>query len=123
MMFAFLTLSFPSGLALYWVASNVISIVMQYFVTGWGGLAPLMAGKKVTSDKKNIGYTARQKAPLSEADISADIVVEPGSARQEELDYGKSGDKRQDRGGSYPTSLRATRRKPGRGGGHRRKRR
>jgi len=40
LMFAFLTFSFPSGLALYWVASNIIGIVIQYFVTGWGGLKP-----------------------------------------------------------------------------------
>ena len=120
LMFAFLTLSFPSGLALYWVASNVISIVMQYFITGWGGLVPATAGKTVPSDKKDMGRAARQKAPLTEADISADIVV-PSSTEEEELGYGKSGDKRQDRGGSYPTRLRATRRKPGGGGGHRRK--
>ncbi|MFC2052178.1 YidC/Oxa1 family membrane protein insertase [Chloroflexota bacterium] len=123
MMFAFLTLQFPSGLALYWVTSNVISIVMQYFVTGWGSLAPSADGKRVVNDKKSIGRTARQKAPLGEADISADIVVEPGIAQEEELGYGKSGDKRQDRGGGYPTSLRAIRRKPGRGGSQRRKRR
>ena len=121
MMFAFLTLTFPSGLALYWVISNVISIVMQYFVTGWGGLVPVRAGKKVTSDKRIERRTARQKAPLGEADTSADIVIEPSSAQEEELGYGKSGDKRQDRGGSYPTRLRATRRKPGRGGGQHRK--
>lgn len=37
MMFAFFTLSFPSGLALYWVVSNVIGIVIQYIVGGgWG---------------------------------------------------------------------------------------
>lgn len=37
MMFAFFTLSFPSGLALYWVVSNVIGIVVQYFIGGgWG---------------------------------------------------------------------------------------
>jgi len=37
MMFAFFTLSFPSGLALYWVVSNIIGIIMQYFVGGgWG---------------------------------------------------------------------------------------
>ncbi len=37
MMFAFFTLSFPSGLALYWVVSNIIGIVVQYFVGGgWG---------------------------------------------------------------------------------------
>jgi len=38
LMFAFLTLSFPSGLALFWVTSNVIRIALQYSVTGWGGL-------------------------------------------------------------------------------------
>ncbi len=122
MMFAFLTLTFPSGLALYWVISNVISIVMQYLVTGWGGLVPAAAGKKVTSDKRAMGRTARQKVPLGEVDISADIVV-PSSAQEEELDYGKSGDKSQDRRGSYPARLRTTRRKPGTSGGHCRKRR
>jgi len=39
LMFGMLTLSFPSGLALYWVVSNIIGIVIQYFVTGgWGYL-------------------------------------------------------------------------------------
>jgi membrane protein insertase Oxa1/YidC/SpoIIIJ len=39
LMFGLFTLSFPSGLALYWVVSNVIGIVIQYFVSGgWGYL-------------------------------------------------------------------------------------
>jgi YidC/Oxa1 family membrane protein insertase len=39
LMFGFLTLMFPSGLALYWAVSNIITIVTQYFVTGgWGYL-------------------------------------------------------------------------------------
>jgi hypothetical protein len=29
---------FPSGLALYWVATTVFSVGQQYFVSGWGGL-------------------------------------------------------------------------------------
>ena len=37
--FVILSLQFPSGLVLYWVASNLIGIVIQYFVTGWGGLS------------------------------------------------------------------------------------
>ncbi len=40
LMFAYFTLQFPSGLALYWAVSNVMSIVIQYYVTGWGGLIP-----------------------------------------------------------------------------------
>ncbi len=33
-MFAFFTLQFPSGLALYWVATNVVSIGLQYVYMG-----------------------------------------------------------------------------------------
>jgi YidC/Oxa1 family membrane protein insertase len=40
-MFILFTFQFPSGLALYWVVSNVVGIVMQYFITGWGGLEEL----------------------------------------------------------------------------------
>jgi hypothetical protein len=39
LMFAFFTISLPSGLSLYWVVSNLISVGIQYYVTGWGGLA------------------------------------------------------------------------------------
>lgn len=38
LMFGFFTVSFPSGLALYWFVSNLISIAIQYRVTGWGSL-------------------------------------------------------------------------------------
>lgn len=121
-MFAFLTLSFPSGLALYWVTSTTIRIAMQYFISGWGGLASLKAGKRDTSDKKIKGRVARQERSTADADLGADIVI-PSSAQEEGLADGKSGGKRQDRGGSYPTRLRTTRRKSGGSGSQRRKRR
>ncbi len=39
LLFGFLTLMFPSGLALYWAVSNIIGIITQYFATGsWGYL-------------------------------------------------------------------------------------
>jgi len=39
LMFGFLTLMFPSGLALYWAVSNIIGIITQYLFTGgWGYL-------------------------------------------------------------------------------------
>lgn len=34
-MFAYFTLSVPSGLALYWVVNNISGIVMNWFVYGW----------------------------------------------------------------------------------------
>ena len=39
-MFGMFSLFFPLGLVVYWVSSTLIGIVMQYFVTGWGGLRP-----------------------------------------------------------------------------------
>lgn len=34
-MFGYFTLSVPSGLAVYWTVTNIIGIVMNYFVYGW----------------------------------------------------------------------------------------
>jgi YidC/Oxa1 family membrane protein insertase len=116
-MFAFLTLSFPSGLALFWVTSNVIRIGIQYFVTGWGGLVKAASKKPAIRDKK---YKERI-AEVEKAPEGADIVA-PSLTQEEGLSYEESGDKRQDRGGGYPKSLRATRRQPRKGRGHRRKR-
>ena len=52
LVFAFFTLNFPSGLALFWVVSSIIRIVIQYFVTGWGGLRPAAATKGQAVVKK-----------------------------------------------------------------------
>jgi YidC/Oxa1 family membrane protein insertase len=38
-MFFWITLGLPSGLTLYWSVSNLLSIVQQYFISGWGSLA------------------------------------------------------------------------------------
>jgi YidC/Oxa1 family membrane protein insertase len=39
LMFGLFTLMFPSGLAIYWVVSNIVGIGIQYFATGgWGYL-------------------------------------------------------------------------------------
>ena len=40
-MFGFFTLNFESGLALYWIVSNVIGVVIQGFITGWGPIVTL----------------------------------------------------------------------------------
>jgi YidC/Oxa1 family membrane protein insertase len=31
---------FPSGLVLYWFVFSLLSMIQQYFVSGWGGLSP-----------------------------------------------------------------------------------
>ena len=47
--FAFFTLQFAAGLALYWVTSSIIRIIIQYFITGWGGLIPKKAPSPATA--------------------------------------------------------------------------
>ena len=42
LMFGFFTTTFPSGLALYWIVSNVVGIVIQGFVTGWDPLVSIV---------------------------------------------------------------------------------
>ena len=44
--FAFIT---PAGLGLYWLISNCVSIIQQYFVTGWGGLRPQKGTRRATT--------------------------------------------------------------------------
>ncbi|KKU22330.1 MAG: Membrane protein insertase, YidC/Oxa1 family [Candidatus Woesebacteria bacterium GW2011_GWC2_47_16] len=36
-------LSFPSGLALYWLLFSLFQLLQQYKTSGWGGLTPLVA--------------------------------------------------------------------------------
>ncbi len=129
LMFAFLTLQFPSGLALYWVASNVITIGIQYFVTGWGGLvrggATRQTGGRDKKYRRRIAQVEQVQTSVDEAADTADI-VEPSSTQEREEELSgeeKPGERSQDRGGDYPTRLRATRRNPRRGRGHRPKRR
>jgi YidC/Oxa1 family membrane protein insertase len=40
LMIGYFAFIMPAGLGLYWFISNCISIIQQYFVTGWGGLRP-----------------------------------------------------------------------------------
>ena len=124
LLFGFLAMSFPSGLALYWVMSNVITMVFQYFVLGgWGGLVKSSARRPGVADKDYLKRIARveESAPDISA-VEADI-VETSSTEEEGLGYGVSGDKRQVGGGGYPSSLRAIRRQSRRSKRHRPKRR
>jgi len=123
LMFAFLTMQFPSGLALYWVTSNVISIVMQYFVTGWGGLVKVSPRKQIIKDRdiklrKHITQAESGTADITQADIS-----QPSLAKEEGFEDEGIRSERQDRGGGYPARISRTKHKPRKGRGHRPKRR
>lgn len=90
LMFAFLTMQFPSGLALYWVVSNIISIVIQYYMTGWGGLSPEAAKKSAGKEKmylKQVTKVAEKPADSTGGGVQAKsgrsaVITEPGTAQK-----------------------------------------
>lgn len=51
LMFGFFAIQVPSGLSLYWVTMNLFSMVQQYLMTGWGGLAPKKKGEPAQKPK------------------------------------------------------------------------
>jgi YidC/Oxa1 family membrane protein insertase len=121
LLFMFFAITFPSGLALYWVASAVITIIIQYFITGWGSLAPSVAGlaRLVSRDVKyRKRITAVEKTPAEVAAVEAEV-IQADITQEEVAADERGGEKRQDRGRSSPDRLRGAKRKPRRGKGRR----
>jgi len=116
LMFAFFTLQFPSGLALFWVTSTVIRVVLQYFVTGWGGLAGIFGARKPARDKKYKKRIAQVEEPSAAAGV-----VEAGRVLGEEVGEGQAGEEQQRR--SYPAPSRTVKHRPRGGKTHRGKKR
>jgi len=84
MMFMVMTLQFASGLAIYWFVSNVISMVVQYFVTGWGSLTWFKRFKR-GDDDSNVAVISPKLGDDN-----------PGSTTQSRATDGKPRSKRKD---------------------------
>ncbi len=127
-MFFFLSMTFPSGLALYWVASNLIQIAMQYFTLGgWGNLMPSKTAKKKTA-KDGDNRDKKIKKRIAEAETkTADVGAAESDITSEQLEEGlqdeTGGEKRPDGGGGYTTSPKRVVRQQRRSKSKRRKRR
>lgn len=70
LMFGFFTMYYASGLALYFIISSLVGIVIQYFTTGWGGLAnyfpkratqAVAAAQPAASEQKGTKSGSRKK--------------------------------------------------------------
>jgi YidC/Oxa1 family membrane protein insertase len=69
LMFAMFTLSFPSGLALYWAVSNVVGIIIQYFVSGgWGYLKLSSMATRPSQPTKRLPPVEQQSKVISDAE-------------------------------------------------------
>ena len=56
LLFGFFAIQVPTGLDLYWVTSNILGIIQQYYITGWGSLKP-----KAEPEVKPKGKSAQPK--------------------------------------------------------------
>jgi YidC/Oxa1 family membrane protein insertase len=63
--FGYITLGLPSGLTLYWSVSNILSVIQQYFVTGWGGVADWIPILRPRQPKPALVETVGSSADLA----------------------------------------------------------
>ena len=68
-MFGFFTLNFENGLALYWIMSNLIGILIQGFITGWDPLFKLLNIRKNQIDDNDEKIIVNKEEISNEEDI------------------------------------------------------
>ncbi len=78
LIFGFVFISLPAGLSLYYVVSNILSMIQQYFVTGWGSLK--IPGITLSSIAPAMGTPGQSSIP-SEAKITESREPETGAVK------------------------------------------
>ena len=68
LMFGFFSMQFPSGLALYWVISNIVGIVIQGFITGWDPLVNLVNFRRTAPPEPSISLSGASASALEESE-------------------------------------------------------
>jgi len=88
--FGFFSLIFPVGLVLYWVASNGIGIVMQYFITGRPGLKSVLGIGSPTGPRLGPTLTAA----LPDKELGEDGETTSGTVGEDSRGSNGTGDAR-----------------------------
>jgi YidC/Oxa1 family membrane protein insertase len=86
MLFTFMALTFPAGLSIYWIASSVFRILMQYRVTGLGGLRK-QPPPAVDAGKKYVKFDAAQGDKADDKEESEIIVKDSGPSKDNQNPY------------------------------------
>ena len=100
-MFGFFTTTFPSGLALYWIVSNFVGMIIQGFVTGWAPLIDMLKFKREEPVAAVAGAGASAVAPAASDS-------EETTTDADDRDNGKN-TRRGNRGGARGTRRRSRR--------------
>jgi YidC/Oxa1 family membrane protein insertase len=118
-MFVFISITFPAGLAIYWLTSSILRIIMQFFATGPGELRPWFQGFMTRFERGRTYKTPIAKVEKTTVQPAPQVVVEQA---EEIVDEGSRGTRSNAGGGGKPRPGQA-KGQPGRGGNRRRKRR
>jgi len=78
LMFGVISMSVPSGLALYWVINSLFRIVLQYRITGLGGLQK-KPKEPATTGTRYVKFDKSQSVKTT-VDGEADIVIKDNDA-------------------------------------------
>jgi membrane protein insertase Oxa1/YidC/SpoIIIJ len=74
LLFTFMSLSFPAGLALYWVVNSIFRIILQYRVTGWGSLRK-RAATSTDASKKYVKFDSPEEKNTTIKDKDGQIII------------------------------------------------
>lgn len=90
LMFSLFALSFPSGLALYWTISNIIGIIIQYFITGgWGYLrapsVPVQTPTQKTTVAQKPMPAEQQSRVLKQASEQSKLIKQASEQKKKGL--------------------------------------
>jgi YidC/Oxa1 family membrane protein insertase len=100
LMFAFFTLQVPSGLGVYWAVSNIVGVIMYYFIYGpeqvnWRTiLMPPSAAPAGQQASRRGGSPPKEKEPAQEP---VEAALPTGDKRKKRSNHARSRGKRKDR--------------------------
>ncbi len=97
LMFVFFAFQVPAGLVLYWTASNIFSLVQQYFITGWGSLLP--ARKTLATAGAGVGRASGPAPSLRATSNDEMAVSNSGNGREASAEAGDASDRTKRRRG------------------------
>jgi len=77
LLFTFMSLTFPAGLALYWVVNSLFRIALQYRITGWGTLFKRAAKPGAEPEKKHLKFEQppQEETKQTIVDKNGEIII------------------------------------------------
>ncbi|MCC7353713.1 MAG: membrane protein insertase YidC [Anaerolineae bacterium] len=74
LLFGYYSLIFPASLSIYYIVFNILGIVQQYFVAGWGGLRPQAAATTAGAANSSSKAMAPVQAEATQPSVTAKVV-------------------------------------------------